>query len=177
MAGPPDNPGADPRNARMPSPHRDGSVDPSPAPDHDGQTWAPVGLIAAGIAHELNNLLTPAAGYLDMARLDPSDAELSQTAINKALHAIRSATGIAEAILGLGCEDDGSTCNIAEVVDAALTCLGRELAQDRIVLQRNVDHAPPVCVDLVTLQQVVLNLVLNARSAMRPTGGTLTISA
>jgi len=179
MAGPPDNAGADQRPARTPSPPRDGrNGDPGiDAIGDDQQQWAPVGLIAAGIAHELNNLLTPAAGYLDMARLSPEDTELAQTAINKALHAIRSATGVAEAILGLGVQHDGSTCNIPEVVDAALNCLGRELKNDRVVLHLSVENAPPARIDPVTLQQVILNLILNARSVMRPTGGTLTISA
>jgi len=67
--------------------------------------------------------------------------------------------------------------DLFEVVDETLACLGRDLARDSIDLTLDAPRGLRVAMAPTPLQQVLLNLTLNARETMLGRGGTLTISA
>jgi signal transduction histidine kinase len=141
------------------------------------QRLAMLGTVCAGIAHEINNLLTPALGYAQLARNAPDDSELQSKALGKSITAIETTAKIVRSMLGLSTADDqAARAEVGEIVADALACIGRSPARG-IQIATEVDPAVAVRMRPVALQQVLMNLVLNALHAMQPAGGTLTISA
>ena len=63
---------------------------------------ATLGTLAAGIAHEINNLLTPVLGYAPMATADPGDSKLQTKALESAIACVESTANIEEASWGFG---------------------------------------------------------------------------
>jgi signal transduction histidine kinase len=134
------------------------------------------------VAHEFNNILTPTVSYCQMALASPQDHPLALKALRKAEIAATRATEISAAILGFakpslsppGSSLDHQAANISSAVNTALACLSRDLNKDNIGLRLDIDPVASVRIRPVALQQVFLNLILNARRAMIPRGGTLT---
>ncbi len=150
--------------------------------DH-AQRLAALGTLTALVAHEFNNILTPTVSYCQMALASPQDHPLALKALRKAEAAATRATEISAAILGFakpshsrpgGSLDHQHVANISSAVSSALACLSRDLNKDSIGLRMDIDSAASVRMRPVALQQVFLNLILNARRAMIPRGGTLT---
>lgn len=153
------------------------------------QRLASLGTIAALIAHEFNNLLTPVMSYAQMALDDPADAALTRKALEKSLLGSQRAAEIASAILAFARADfaelpkqpaeemTAAQTDVLEAVDAVMNCLAREPAKDGIKVVVDVPRGTIVPMRPVALQQVLLNLVLNARRAMEGGGGCLTIRA
>lgn len=199
---------------------------------------ASLGTLAAMIAHEVNNLMTPIVAYAQLALASPHDHDLRVKALRRAEDHARRASQISEAILRFARPDgsvavrgsasadiqatagggegdsavrhggengegvassgggaaevnsagvtggarrrpagpaaeDGDVCHVEHALDGALSCLARDLEKDGIALVRDVRVA--VRMRPVALQQVLLNLILNARRAMLKSGGTLTV--
>ena len=151
---------------------------------------ASIGTIAGMIAHEFNNILTPIMSYSQMALAAPEDRELAQKALAKSLSGSERAARIADAILGFVRNDASAagdvfhvehaapaTADIAQVVRDALGCLASCSGQDRVGTTVRVVPGLTGAIAPVALQQVLVNLILNARNAMRSRGGTLEIVA
>jgi two-component system NtrC family sensor kinase len=137
---------------------------------------APLGTIASIIAHEYNNILTPMISYAQMALAEDADAELMRKALGKMLGGAERAAKISSSLLGFAREaDEQHIARLADTIQEAVGCLAREPAKDGIDLAIDV---PDVLIAMspLNLQQVILNLLLNARKAMRRGGGKLTIT-
>jgi signal transduction histidine kinase len=129
---------------------------------------ATLGTMAAGIVHEINNLLTPVLAYAQLAKANPDDPELVHKAIDKAAGGAAAACKIAEAILGFARANNSSlVADINESLDAALSCIGRDLSRDGIELVRQIPTGASARIESVSLQQTFINLIINAREAMR----------
>ncbi len=138
---------------------------------------ATVGTLAAGVAHEINNIMTPVLAYAQLARADPHDAALQVKALDRAIAGAESASRIAQAVLGFTrTDDDLEHANVSEAIDAALACLARDPSKDGTQLDISVDRDADVRIPPLALQQVLMNLILNAVTAMRPKRGSLRIS-
>ncbi|HTH13923.1 MAG TPA: ATP-binding protein, partial [Spirochaetia bacterium] len=143
----------------------------------EAQKMEGLGRLAGGIAHDFNNLLTVINGYAELLLADlPEDrpevhelgeilqAGLKASELTKQLLAFSRRQGISPRVIDLG-----------EVV-GRMESMVRRLVTERIRLV--LDLAPlelPFLADRGQIEQVVLNLVLNARDAM-PDGGTLTLT-
>ena len=143
------------------------------------QKLASLGTLSCLVAHEFNNLLTPIVNYARLALRNPDDAPLVQKALQKALKQGDVAAHIVQSMLGFA-RDDASgfeTVRIAQVVEECFQCLARDLSKDRITVECNIPHDLTTEASPGLLQQVILNLIINARHAMLDRGGTLTIEA
>lgn len=141
---------------------------------------ATMGTLAAIVAHEFNNLLTPVISYCQLAlKADPAEEpQLIKKALTRAHDGAAKAAHIAASMLGFASPADGAaTSRVAAVVQEVFTCLARDPAKDGIELTLDIPDDLHVAIAPVCLQQVVLNLVLNARNAMRRQRGRLAITA
>ena len=128
---------------------------------------ATLGTMAAGIAHEISNILTPALAYAQLALAHPNDEDLQAKAVEKAAIGIENATRIADAILGFaGSPGDVDASDVGDVVRAMLDCLAYNPNKDRIKVVVDVQPGTVVRMPPLGLQQVLMNLFLNARAAM-----------
>lgn len=142
------------------------------------QRLASLGTAAAMLAHEYNNLFTPVVGYAQHA-LDKEDPDLMRLALGKVVKQSEIICRMSDRILGLAVERNQmpASCPVRTVVDDALGCLGRELPKDRITLVMNVDDDIKVRANAHQLEQILFNLITNARQAMLGSNGKLTIEA
>jgi signal transduction histidine kinase len=148
----------------------------------DSQRLATIGTIAAVIAHEFNNILTPVVSYsqyaLTSAQSETPDMELIRKALTKSFQGASKAGRICTSMLALARgESTPGVVSVQHLVDEALLVLARDPQKDGIALRVQVQPDLLVNVDPVQLEQVLLNLLINARQAMLGKGGSLTIKA
>jgi signal transduction histidine kinase len=148
----------------------------------ESQRLATIGTIAAVIAHEFNNLLTPIVSYsqyaLQSAESDKPDMELIKKALGKAFQSSDKAGKICASMLSLARgESTFGPVAIQKAIDEVLLVLARDPQKDGIALRVQVQPDLFVAGDPVQLEQVLLNLMINARQAMLGKGGSLTVKA
>jgi signal transduction histidine kinase len=148
----------------------------------ESQRLATIGTIAAVIAHEFNNLLTPICSYsqyaLASAESDDPDMALIRKALAKAFASSTKAGKICTSMLSLARgESSFGEVPVQKLVDEVLQVMAREPQKDGIALRVQVQPDLTVEGDPVQLEQVLLNLLINARQAMLGKGGALTIKA
>ena len=148
----------------------------------ESQRLATIGTIAAVIAHEFNNLLTPIVSYsqyaLSSAESDTPDMPLIRKALSKAFSSSSKAGKICASMLALARgESSFDEVSVQKMVDEVLLVLARDPQKDGIALRVQVQPDLYVRADAVQLEQVLLNLLINARQAMLGKGGALTIKA
>lgn len=137
-----------------------------------GRAWAMV-------AHEINNLLSPLSTYAQLALQHRDDAQLVDKALGKAVDSGQKIQEILSQIpelAGKG-KSEKVPCTVRSLVDQVFAALGRDFAKDGIKLTDQIDPDLTVCVNPVGIRQVLMNLILNAREAMLPRGGRLTLQA
>lgn len=135
-----------------------------------------VGRLAGGIAHDFNNLLTVITGYTVLALQSEG---LSPTAHDQIESVQKAADRAAELTRQLLAYSRRQTLhlrvvNLNDVVAAMLPMLRRVISEDIELQTIFTPHTSPVRADITQLEQVVLNLVINARDAM-PRGGRIVI--
>jgi two-component system sensor kinase FixL len=143
------------------------------------QGLANTGMVSAMIAHEMNNILTPLENYAQLAINNPDDKTLVAKALEKTVKNSARAGKILRSMLSIasGRLDDKSEHNLKELIDEIFDCLGRDLSKDKIKLNIQIDGDITVFGQGICIQQVLMNLILNAREAMLAGGGLLSISA
>jgi signal transduction histidine kinase len=149
---------------------------------NESQRLATIGTIAAVIAHEFNNLLTPIVSYsqyaLQSAESETPDMELIRKALSKAFQSADKAGKICTSMLSLARgETRFGPVDIKKVVDEVLLVMARDPQKDGIALRIHIPPELRVQGDSIQLQQVLLNLMINARQAMLGKGGSLTVKA
>lgn len=148
----------------------------------ESQRLATIGTIAAVIAHEFNNLLTPIVSYsqyaLTSASGDKPDMELVRKALTKAFQSSTKAGKICTSMLSLARgESTMAEVGVQQLVDETLLVLARDPQKDGITLRVQVQPGLTALGDPVQLEQVLLNLLINARQALLGKGGSITVKA
>jgi len=137
-----------------------------------------LGTAAAMLAHEYNNQMTPVVGYARSA-VDSHDVEFMRKALRLTLKHCATVTAMSDRILGLAAPAPAAPASVAlrPALDEAVACLGRDPAKDGITVNVDVPAELRVRADARQVQQVFFNLLINARDAMTPGGGRLTLRA
>jgi signal transduction histidine kinase len=146
------------------------------------QRLATIGTIAAVIAHEFNNLLTPMVSYsqyaLESIENGEPDMEMIRKALSKSFQSSTKAGRICTSMLDLARgESTFGMVDIQKLVEEVLMVLARDPQKDGIALRVQVQPGLSVSGDHIQLEQVLLNLLINARHAMLGKGGSLTVKA
>lgn len=140
------------------------------------QRMEAVGRLAGGVAHDFNNLLMVISGYADLVANKLGKAHSLYRFLEEIQQASRSASGVTRQLLAFSRKQDQQlkSLNLTEVVTQLHKLLRRVIGEDIKLVTSLADDTAPVLADPAQIEQVVLNLVVNARDAM-PGGGTLTL--
>lgn len=142
------------------------------------QRLALLGSLAGMAFHELNNLMTPIVARVEAA-LMCDDPPFVRKTLERALAQSQRAIALARHLLDLAHTDYEpiGTCSVADAIREAIETAARPFEKDGIDLRVSVPEELRVCARGDLLCQVLLNLLLNARQAMKGRSGVLSVSA
>ncbi|MFH1717796.1 MAG: HAMP domain-containing sensor histidine kinase [Planctomycetota bacterium] len=138
-----------------------------------------MGTVSYMIAHEINNMLTPLKSYATLALDNLDDKALTEKALGKVVTNCERASKIMDSMLALanGETQEKNTTRLRTLVEEIFAGLCRDFAKDGVVVEIMIPDDLGVWGIPVQIQQVLMNLILNARDAMLARGGVLTIRA
>jgi hypothetical protein len=138
-----------------------------------------IGLLAAGVAHEVNTPLTGVSSYTQMLLGMLNENDPKHALLQKVRTQAERATNIVNNLLNFsrtGSATEFAEINIARVLDDTLQLLEPQFRRNQIEIVRSYDEdVPQAYANAGKLQQVFTNLILNARDAI-PDGGRITVS-
>jgi signal transduction histidine kinase len=139
------------------------------------QRLTSVGELASSIAHEFNNILTTIINSAKLGLRNPDAAE-KQQAFERVVKAGQRAAAIASGMLGYARKSSThrQRCDVARLVEEILILTEKDLGKHRVQVETRFHARPTVWAVPGQVEQILVNLVLNARQAM-PTGGRLKI--
>ncbi len=137
-----------------------------------------VGVLAAGVAHEINNPLTTILGYAKLLLEGLDEDDVNRPALGLVADEARRVQEIVRNLLDFSRQEPGevSAVSLAEVLERTLSLVAPDLRKRQVVVNRELDpDIPLVLADGRRLEQVFVNLITNAAHAME-VGGDLTLS-
>jgi PAS domain S-box-containing protein len=140
------------------------------------QKMEAIGQLAGGVAHDFNNILTVIHGHASLLLVDDAITKNAARSAQQIAQAAERAAGLTRQLLTFGRRQvmQPRRLDLNEVISNMTMMLGRILGED-IALQLNYWSEPAfIKADAGMMEQVLLNLVVNARDAM-PKGGQLSI--
>ena len=140
------------------------------------QKMSTIGAIASSTTHEFNNILTTVINYAKMG-LRNTDEETREKAFTKILAAGQRAAKITTGMLSYARNsgDRQESIDLGELVTDLLLLVEKDLQKHRVGLETRLEDDVFAAINTSQVQQVLLNLVINARQAMDE-GGQLTIT-
>ncbi|MBA3849491.1 MAG: hypothetical protein C0502_05775 [Opitutus sp.] len=140
------------------------------------QRMESIGLLAGGIAHDLNNVLAPILLSVELLRMRATDAGERRT-IDAIESAARRGSGVVRQVLTFARGIDGERARLRprDLLRELVMIIEETFPRDITILRDVAEDTPMISGDMTQLHQVLLNLAVNARDAM-PRGGTLTFS-
>lgn len=135
-----------------------------------------IGQLAGGVAHDFNNYLTAIIGNLDLALMNlPADSDIAQE-LGDARNACERSANLTRQLLLFSRREhvEMKPINTNQTVAGLLKMLNRIIGEDYAIQTRLAATAPAINADTGHIEQVLVNLVINARDAM-PDGGTILI--
>ncbi len=139
------------------------------------QKLTALGELVSTTTHEFNNVLMTIINYAKLGMRHKDDATRDK-AFEKILAAGERAAKITNAVLGMARNrsDAFAPTDLAAIIQESLVLLERELQKYRISVETQFGSVPPANANGNQIQQVLLNLLINARQAM-PHGGRVLI--
>jgi len=143
---------------------------------NQSQKMESVGRLAGGVAHDFNNLLTVINGYAELAQAEPGLTAEGRESLEMIAQAGQTASELTRQLLAFSRRQvlQPRTVDLNTLVPEMNRMMRRLIGADVTLATRLAGDLWPVRVDPTQVQQVLLNLAVNARDAM-PGGGTLTI--
>jgi signal transduction histidine kinase len=140
------------------------------------QKLSSVGALASSVAHEFNNILTTIINYARLGLRNPADPAGCAQALEKILKGGQRAATIINSMLGFArnTSTQRQDSDLAALVEEVLVLTEKDLSKHRIQVEKKFHGRPHACIVPAQIEQVLLNLILNARQAM-PRGGHLRI--
>ena len=136
-----------------------------------------LGTLAGGIAHDLNNLLAIISGYAELGLRDGSDSAALQKGLREIRAAAQRASGLVRQILTFSRKTEVrfAPVDLNQLVHDLVKLLAETFPRTVTFNLELQPRLPALLADQNQLQQIILNLCVNARDAM-PAGGVITIS-
>lgn len=137
-----------------------------------------IGTLASGIAHDLNNVLTPVVLGMEIIKLKITDEAMRQR-INTIIATVKRGSGLISQVLSFarGAQDERTPINIKYNIEEVVK-IARETFPKEIEVAVNLPTEELIInANSTQIHQIILNLCINARDAMESKGGTLQIEA
>ncbi len=141
------------------------------------QKMEALGRLTGGVAHDFNNILTTIIGNSELAISGMAPSDPNYRRIKSILESAKRASNLTQKLLTFSRKQFGETipANLNDVIKSMEDLLRRTIGEDvNLVLDLEKD-LKNVKIETTLMEQIILNLVVNAREAM-PEGGTLKIS-
>ena len=142
-----------------------------------GQKMEAVGLLAGGVAHDINNILTAIYGGCDSLQRELGESSPSSKHVLDILEAGRRAAKLTEQLLTYSRKQvlQPINLNVNTVITHIMDqFIARTIGEDISIVCKLAEDLPLITADKNQLEQIIINLAVNARQAM-PDGGTITI--
>ena len=140
---------------------------------------ASLGRLAAGVAHEINNPLTGILTYSSfLLKRSKSNPEMEED-LSIIVRETKRSREIVKSLLDFARQSipKKNVVEINEIIQRALKVIDNQLSIKDVKLQQNLgSNLPPVVIDANQIQQVIINLIVNAVDAIKEQGGSITIS-
>jgi two-component system cell cycle sensor histidine kinase/response regulator CckA len=135
-----------------------------------------IGKLASGVAHDFNNLMTVILGFAELVTADVALASQNGRDLSEIIAAAKRAAALTRQLLAFSRQQvlHAAPLDLNELITDMTAMLGRLIGEHIEVSLRLAPDLPPALADRGQLEQVVMNLVVNARDAM-PGGGRVTI--
>lgn len=142
------------------------------------QKMEAVGRLAGGIAHDLNNMLSPILGYGELLLAAMGPESPNRQAIEQMHQAGQRARDLVQQLLAFSRKQalDIQSVNLVSVLEGFEGFLNRLLREDIQLELKLSEEIPEILADTGQIEQVIMNLAVNAQDAM-PDGGKITIEA
>ncbi len=142
------------------------------------QKMEAVGRLAAGVAHDFNNILTVILGNTSLQLRNPRLDEKLSASLQQVVQAAERATALTRQLLAYSRKQIIQRRPLAlnETIHQTVAMLRRIIGEHITIDLQLADDLPPVFADPSNVDQVIMNLVLNSRDAM-PDGGRVTLTS
>ncbi len=140
---------------------------------------AAIGRLASGLAHEINNPINGVRNCIYAIRRDPQNAEQTATYLDLMDEGLTNASGVLHKLLGFARKQQAAPgpIDLNEAVRAVERLVKFDLERQQIRLELALtDSLPPVVADRQLMQEVIMNLLLNARDAVE-SGGLIRVTS
>lgn len=140
------------------------------------QRLSSVGELASSVAHEFNNILTTVINYAKIGLRSVGDDAACKQAFEKILKSSQRAARIASGMLGYARSSSAqrTLVDVVALVDEVLMLTEKDLTKHRIRLEKRFHGRPKAPAIAGQIEQILINLIINARQAM-PDGGRLLV--
>ncbi|MCG3210005.1 MAG: Sensor histidine kinase RcsC [Anaerolineae bacterium] len=143
---------------------------------HQAQKMEALGRLTGGVAHDFNNLLTAINGFAELIKLQLGPEDPRQPMLNNILHSGQRASDLVRQLLAFSRKQiiEPQMLNLNSVVHHMQKMLQRIIGEDIQLETKLAADLWPILFDPAQLEQIIVNLAVNARDAM-PDGGRLSI--
>jgi PAS domain S-box-containing protein len=140
------------------------------------EKMAGIGTLAGGVAHEFNNMLQIIQGHVEYANKTNKQGDIKE-AFGIVMSYTEKAAKIIKDLLTFSSEQMTARqrTDVAELIESVLSLSEGHFRKHNVVITKNYQKVPPIKINRGEMQQVFLQMITNARDAMFPGGGKLSI--